>query len=80
MQEEDEEGTWAEDFQAVEMLTKGAGAVGAGVKSVALASTPLKLKPDGRIVMNADGLLNLVRAYVDIFKKSTLTSWYDVSC
>ncbi|CAN0085558.1 unnamed protein product [Pylaiella littoralis] len=59
VQEEDEEGTWAEDFQAVEMLTKGAGAVGAGVKSVALASTPLKLKPDGRIVMNADGLLNL---------------------
>lgn len=58
--QEEEEGGWAEDFQAVEMLSKGAGAVGEGVKSVARASSPLKRKPDGSIVMDADGLLNLV--------------------
>lgn len=56
---EEEEGGWVED--SAELLSMGAGAIGAGVKSVALASQPLKREASGRLVPDGQGLLNLVR-------------------
>lgn len=55
----EEDSGWVED--SAELLSKGAGAIGAGVKSVALASKPLKREPSGRLVPDGQGLLNLVR-------------------
>lgn len=55
---EEAEGCWKKD--SAELLSKGADAVGAGVKSMALASKPLKRQADGRLVPDGQGLLNLV--------------------
>ena len=57
---EEEEGGWVGD--SAELLSKGAGAIGAGVKSVALASKPVKREAStGRLELDGQGLLNLVR-------------------
>lgn len=62
---------WGEDFQARGLLSKGAGAVVSGMTNAAIASTPVKRKSNGDMVLSGQGLLNLVRTYGQLLRVAT---------